>query len=96
MTDDQIRKYSKKGDKENIRKDSPVLIGLTTLTEDHIGAEVYYVPRYARTHGAVTNPYHKDIERGKITHWNSHGVFVIYEGDLTPKSTYPRDLILKE
>lgn len=80
--------------RQSVRKKHPKKIGATTLTEKHIGARVAYVPQHIRFHGIVLPGNMDEVEVGRVTHWNSAGVFVCYDGDRNSKCTSPEDLTL--
>jgi len=59
----------------------------TTLTEEHNGSKVTYVPRHVNGNAA-----HKDCEGGTIKRFTEHTIFVEY-GTGTAKSTPPELLV---
>ena len=56
-------------------------------TKQDFGRRVVYVPTHAN--GSFGHP---DVECGRITSFNDHSVFVLYDGDANPKGTYREDL----
>lgn len=90
---ERIRQATLKKRRE-VRKANPQTINGTTLTEEHVGAEVFYVPQRLRLYGAVHDPWHPRVERGVITHWNSRYVFVRYNVYPHGIATSAEDLFL--
>lgn len=58
-----------------------------TLTKEHVGAKVTFIPPHAKG-----NASHKDVEGGTISSWNGHFVFVNFGKGNNP-ATRSEDLV---